>query len=57
MADEILSIDDQNLSNPPRSEGESLLVLPSNIVQAPVADKEMLSALTNALAGALGPLI
>ena len=57
MADKIVSIDDQNPSNPPLSEGEPLPVSPSNFVQALVADKDALSALTNTLAGALGPLI
>ena len=57
MAEEIISIDDKNPSNPPQSEGEPLPVSPSNLVQALVADKDALSALTNALASALGPLI
>ena len=57
MADEIISINVQNPSNPHESEGEPLPVLPSNLVQALVTDKGALSTLTNALAGALGPLI
>ncbi len=57
MAEEIISIDVQNPSNPPQSEGEPLPASASNLVQALVADKDALSALTNALASALGPLI
>ena len=55
--DQIVSIDVQNPSNPDQSEGESLPVSPCNLVQALVADKEALSALTNALASAIKPLI
>ena len=55
--DQIVSIDVQNPSNPHQSEGESLPVSPCNLVQALVADKEALSALTNALASAIKPLI
>lgn len=57
MADEIISIDVQNPSNPRESEGEPLPVSPSHLVQALVAGKDALFTLTNALAGALGPLI
>ena len=45
MAEEIISIDDKNPSNPPQSEGEPLPASPSNLVQALVADKDALSAL------------
>ena len=44
MAEENTPIDGQNPSNPPRCAGEPLPALPSNLVQALVADKDALSA-------------
>jgi hypothetical protein len=60
MAEENISIDiehdNQNPSNPESSKGETLPVLPTNLVQALVADKDALLTLTNAISTAIVPL-
>ena len=60
MAEETISTnmqrDNGNPSNPASSSGETLPVLPINLVQALIADKDALLTLTNAISAANEPL-
>lgn len=57
MEEEIISIASKDPANSDPSQGETLSTSPSYLLQALVADKDVLSTLTTAITSALAPLI